>query len=323
MRNFWLAGLTMAMVSALTAQEPLTPEQQAEADAAKLAATRAKMAQDQAKMAQEQARRAEELARVTKDLTRVQLVGVATPVKNAPYSAEAVTESTQTLADGNRIVQRSSSMQYRDTEGRERREEAMPGLAKLAPGVEMPQMILISDPVAGVSYTLFPTRRTANKTLGARGLPASVPAAVQKAENAAREAKAGASGQINSRSESLGTQMVEGVQAQGTRVTQTIPAGQVGNERPIEVISETWFSPDLKMNVMTKHSDPRTGEQVYRLTNIVRADPLRTLFEVPVDYKLNEAPGVKLYNATPGGRGGAEVFVNPPGGRGGRGGPIQ
>jgi hypothetical protein len=111
--------------------------------------------------------------------------------------------------------------------------------------------------------------------------------------------------------------MVEGVQAQGTRVTQTIPAGQIGNERPIEVISETWYSPDLKMTVMTRHSDPRTGEQMYRLTNIVRADPLRTLFEVPVDYTLNERQEGKFIVGG-GGRGGAGDAAGA-GGRGGRG----
>jgi len=311
MRTFWLAGLTVAMISVLAAQSPQTPE--AAADAAKLATARARAAQEQARVAQE-------LAAAEKTMTRLQAIG-RTPVKNAPYSAEAVTESTQMLGDGNRIVERSSSMVYRDSEGRERREEKMAALAKLAPGVEMPQTVFISDPVAGVGYTLYPARRTATKTPGARGLPSPVPLAVQKAENAAREAKASAFGQVNSKSESLGTQMVEGVQAQGTRVTQTIPAGQIGNERPIEVISETWYSPDLKMTVMTKHNDPRTGEQVYRLTNIVRADPLRTFFEVPVDYTVKEGPGnLKLYNSSPpGGRGGADGVGNPPGGRGGRG----
>jgi hypothetical protein len=318
MRTFWLAGLTVAMVSVLTAQEPLTPEQQAEADARK-----AKLAERQAELAQQQAGTAEALAKLQKAVTSLQAVA-GVPVKNAPYSAEAVTESTQTLADGNRIVERSSSMLYRDSEGRERREENMAALAKLAPGVEMPQTILISDPVAGVGYTLYPARRTATKVPGARGLSSSVPVAVRKAETAANEAKAAASGPVSAKSESLGTQMIEGVQAQGTRVTQTIPAGQIGNERPIEVISETWYSPDLKMTVMTRHSDPRTGEQVYRLTNIVRADPLRTLFEVPVDYTVDEGgPVFKGGVAGGGGRGGADVIVTPPGGRGGRGGPIQ
>jgi hypothetical protein len=311
MRTFWLAGLTLAMISVLAAQSPQTPEQAA-ADAAKLAA--------RAKVAQEQARRDQELAATEKALTRLQAIGRA-PVKNAPYSAEAVTESTQTLADGNRIVERSSSMLYRDSEGRERREETRSALAKLAPGVEMPQTVFISDPVAGVGYTLYPARRTATKVPGARGLSSPVPLAVQKAENAAREAKASAFGQVNSKSESLGTQMIEGVQAQGTRVTQTIPAGQIGNERPIEVISETWYSPDLKMTVMSKHDDPRTGEQVYRLTNIVRADPLRTLFEVPVDYTLNERQEGKFIIGG-GGRGGADGAAGA-GGRGPGPGAIQ
>ena len=87
--------------------------------------------------------------------------------------------------------------------------------------------------------------------------------------------------------EDLGTQVVEGVVATGTRTTTTIPAGTNGNEQPI--VSEQWFSPDLKVLVMTKHNDPRTGETTYRLTNIVQTEPARSLFEVPADYTLKDS----------------------------------
>jgi TonB family protein len=86
--------------------------------------------------------------------------------------------------------------------------------------------------------------------------------------------------------ESLGKQTIEGVEAEGTRTTVTFPAGMMGNERPINIVSERWYSPELQTVVMTKHSDPRFGETSYRLTNINRSEPARTLFEVPSDYTL-------------------------------------
>ena len=88
--------------------------------------------------------------------------------------------------------------------------------------------------------------------------------------------------------EALGKRVIEGVEAEGTRSTMTIPAGQVGNELPIQVVSESWFSAELQAVVMSKHSDPRMGETVYRLTGINRSEQPRSLFEVPADYKVEE-----------------------------------
>jgi hypothetical protein len=91
--------------------------------------------------------------------------------------------------------------------------------------------------------------------------------------------------------ESLGTQNIGGVQADGKRVTETIPAGAIGNEREINVVNETWYSPELQTVVMSKYSDPRTGDVVYTLTNINRSEPDPALFQVPADYKMKEEPG--------------------------------
>jgi hypothetical protein len=93
------------------------------------------------------------------------------------------------------------------------------------------------------------------------------------------------------KAESLGKRNVEGVIAEGTRTTITIPAGEMGNDRPIEIVSERWLSPELQTVVMTRHNDPRFGETTYRLTNIVRAEPPRSLFEVPPDYQVKEVKG--------------------------------
>lgn len=98
----------------------------------------------------------------------------------------------------------------------------------------------------------------------------------------------------NTRKESLGKQTFEGVEAEGTRYTTTIAAGEVGNEQPIYVVSEKWYSPELQTVVMSKDSDPRTGENTYRLTNINRSEPAHSLFEVPSDYTLKETVGPNM-----------------------------
>ena len=89
----------------------------------------------------------------------------------------------------------------------------------------------------------------------------------------------------NPLTESLGQQTIEGLTADGTRATETIETGAVGNDRPIHVVYETWISPDLQTVVTTKHSDPRTGEETFRLTNLHRGEPAANLFVVPADYK--------------------------------------
>jgi hypothetical protein len=232
-----------------------------------------------------------------------------TPVKNAPYSAEAVTQTTQTLADGNRIARNSSSMIYRDSEGRERRELSL-GMVFVNGIQSTPaQTIFISDPVAGVNYTLDTKNHTAMKMPPPPPLPRGVPgdnvmfktmgvggAMIPNVIGAPQVMIYRTGGSVNSsdqpapKVEQLGTMNVEGVQAEGTRTTVTIPAGQIGNEQPIQIVSERWYSPELKVAVLAKHSDPQIGQTEYRLTNISRAEPLPSLFQVPPDYVLKDSP---------------------------------
>jgi hypothetical protein len=86
--------------------------------------------------------------------------------------------------------------------------------------------------------------------------------------------------------ENLGDEVIDGIHATGTRVTTTIPAGKMGNEQPILVTSESWYSPELKATVMTKHSDPWAGELKTQFTNVNTAEPDASLFTVPSDYKV-------------------------------------
>jgi TonB family protein len=349
-------------------------------------------------------------------------------VRGAPYSAEAISESVQILADGNRITRTSKASLYRDSEGRTRRDQALNHIGPWATADEPSQTIFINDPVAGANYVLNPRTRTAQKMSNVfhfkRTLPdgenapegdapraqvftrsegGSSGSAVVVTSNAAKPINAGASlpgkaikkvqpkyppiakaagaqgpvsvqivineagdvesakavaghpllqqaavdaarewrfsptklsgnpvkvagtisfvfalpkedeppagammirtpapsgvapegeGRVKPVTESLGKQTIEGVEAEGTRTTVTFPAGAIGNERPINIVSERWYSPELQTVVMTKHSDPRFGETTYRLTNINRSEPARTLFEVPSDYtlKTEQAP---------------------------------
>ena len=86
--------------------------------------------------------------------------------------------------------------------------------------------------------------------------------------------------------EPLGKQHLEGVECEGTRETTTIPAGEMGNELPINIITESWYSPELQVTVLRKFNDPRYGEDVFRLTNINRTEPSKDLFTVPSDYTV-------------------------------------
>jgi hypothetical protein len=210
-------------------------------------------------------------------------------VKNAPFSADVVTETSHTLADGNHIRQTLNLKVYRDGEGRTRREQAV-RLNGLAPDANMQQMVFINDPVAGVAYSLNARERTGIKSQRGGAERGPGPRAPENAAGAeARGMGRRAAGDQNWKTESLGRQTIEGLPAEGRRTTITIPAGQAGNELPIHIVIENWYSPDLQTTVLSKHSDPRNGETVTRLLNISRAEPAHALFEAPADYKLSEA----------------------------------
>ena len=226
-------------------------------------------------------------------------------IKNAPYSADIVTESTQNLVDGNHIHQSTTAKFYRDSEGRTRSEQSV-NLNGLAANTNLPQVVFINDPVAGVNYALNTKDRTATKatltphTRGTRGggppsdqaqagPPWRGPGGPGPGPNGAGPGPRphGFNSQ-NVKTESLGTKTIEGVQAEGTRTTMTIPAGQMGNELPIQIVTESWYSAELHTEVLYRHTDPRMGDTVRKLANVSRSEPSRTLFEAPPDYKVTE-----------------------------------
>jgi hypothetical protein len=237
-------------------------------------------------------------------------------VKNAPYAADIVTESTQTLADGNHIRQSTTGKVYRDSEGRTRSEQSV-NLNGLAANANMPPMVFINDPVAGLNYALNTKDRTAVKSNWmprGRGGPGGPPPNQTQANGTqangaqadgarvAQRRQRGASDpnrNPNVRTESLGRQTIEGVQADGRRTTVTIPVGQMGNELPIQSVTEVWYSAELHTEVLYKHSDPRMGDIVRKLANVSRGEPSRTMFEAPADYKVTESAG-RMQHGGPG-----------------------
>ena len=221
-------------------------------------------------------------------------------VKGAPYSGEATTETQQVLADGNRITRRNASTMYRDSEGRTRREMTLGAIGPWAAPGGARQTVFINDPVAGVNYVLDPTERTVRKMTrrerpmrGGETAPAGA-AGPGEGGGIQRARIAAAANRPQPRTESLGKRMIEGVEAEGTRLTLTLPAGEIGNERPIEIVTERWYSPDLKTIVLSRRSDPRMGETTYKLTNIRRTEPLRSLFEAPPEYTVKEGPPFEM-----------------------------
>jgi hypothetical protein len=221
-------------------------------------------------------------------------------VKGAPYSADSVTEMTQTLADGNKIVRTTRGSVARDGEGRTRREQMLGALGPFM-AEKAPRAVFVNDPVAGVHYVLELDEKIARKMpappmfKGAAGahhvmrFQKRVVVNGAEVENVEEERIGPAAGE-QPKSESLGEKTIEGVTAEGTRTVITIPAGRIGNERPLAIVSERWYSPQLQAIVMSSHSDPRYGETVFRLTNITRDEPDASLFTVPADFTVKQGP---------------------------------
>jgi hypothetical protein len=213
-------------------------------------------------------------------------------VKGAPYQAEAVTEFVQVLSDGNRVVRRTSVSVARDGNGRTRREQALTAIGPLVHADGEARLVFIHDPVAGVSYVLDPDRHEARKLErppSAGRFPSGDHTRSGHEDHGAPFAGADRWAERRgpeTQTESLGTQTQEGFEAEGTRTTATIPAGAFGNEKPIQVVSERWYSPELKVVVMSRTHDPRFGDTTFRLADIRRGEPDKSLFEVPAGYTV-------------------------------------
>jgi hypothetical protein len=197
-------------------------------------------------------------------------------VTGAPYSAQVITEHTETLADGNLIDQKNSVTVYRDGQGRTRREQTLSAIGPYSAQGNPPQVIFINDPVAGVSYVLDPVSKTAQKfTLPP---PHAGPASAVPFQR----------GGSSANSVSLGSQTMQGLLVQGTQYTRTIPAGRMGNAQPIQIVTTRWFSSQLSIAVQTQTIDPMHGKTTTNVSNINATEPDASLFQLPSDYTLQQ-----------------------------------
>jgi hypothetical protein len=208
---------------------------------------------------------------------------VATIV-GAPYSAVEVRTSQQVLAAGNTIQREEKTNVFRDAQGRVRRETTSTGTDG-----QPETHVTISDPVAGVVYELDAKNKVAYSRPARFLTPLETATAERRRTLGAGESSAETD--ANVKRETLAAQSMHGIMATGTRVTRTVPAGTIGNAQAMEIVRETWISDELKVPVMIKVSDPRTGTTVIELTNINRSQPDPSLFQVPSDYKVWKGPG--------------------------------
>ena len=237
-----------------------------------------------------------------------------TVVKGKPYSADTSTETVQTLADSTRIAHRTVSKFYRDSEGRTRREQTFGNVDPEHPSPHEVK-VFIDDPVSGTSLVLDPGSKTLEKLQRIRNLAALQRDDAEGAQMMLKMVKdsetngQAASGKVffnsdhlsnpgdgmlvisdenrNIVKEDLGTRNIEGVDCTGTRQISTIPAGAIGNDKPISIVTETWFSEAIGAVVESISDDPRYGKTTYQLTNLQLSEPPRSMFEPPANYKVH------------------------------------
>jgi len=205
-------------------------------------------------------------------------------VTGAPYSADVSNQVVQTLTDGNTIQRTTTGHVARDSQGRTYSQETITGGPL---GQNGPRTItFINDPVGGYAYVLNASTKTAIRR-AIKTPPAGEPPAGRSFDRGPGRSRGDSANVVTN---DLGTQNIGGVSAQGKSVTHTIPAQAVGNAQPIVSTNETWYSPDLQILVLAKRNDPRMGQSTYSLTNIQRTEPPATLFQVPSDYTVKDAP---------------------------------
>ncbi len=201
-------------------------------------------------------------------------------IKDRPFRAEMVVETDRRLADGNSLHRKSTAMFYRDQNGRLREERTVEHPGKRDQQTLVDTTVSISDPEKGIHYFLITSMKV--------GFRMQEPVAFLKEMESRRTTPWTPQPAQNFTSQVLGNQMIEGLQCEGRLDTVTIPAGSTGNSFPIEIVTERWYSADLQINLIVKHSDPRSGETTIRLTNVILDEPQKALFEIPLDYEIRE-----------------------------------
>jgi hypothetical protein len=208
-------------------------------------------------------------------------------LKGVPFSADITNVFTRALADGNHINRETHGKTFRDSEGRTRRENEFD-----LPNGSKRVSVTINDPVQHVMIMLDPQAKTATVQHfkehlmpipnGDRPSVASAPPPPAAARTLER--------QHSFERVSLGTKEIEGFTVTGFRMSTTIEPGRIGNEKPITTVNESWFSEDLKINLLTKRDDPQNGQSTMTMSNIHTGEPDPLLFQIPEDYTVKDNP---------------------------------
>ncbi len=197
-------------------------------------------------------------------------------VIDKPFSADTVIEDIRRLYDGSTVTKTTKGAFYRDSAGRTRREQPfeMVGGFSIVNENNKPQTLVFINDFAQKTQYFFDL---GNKIARKIGIGPNGPRDDPQTPNDAK-------------SDSLGTKTIEGISVEGTRITFELPTGQIGNDKPIQVVTENWYSPELKVIVMSRHLDPVSGEHIFRLVNIRRSEPAASLFAVPAGFKVENPP---------------------------------
>jgi hypothetical protein len=221
-------------------------------------------------------------------------------IAGEPFSAEEESERSQVLADGTHVSQNTQLHLYRDSQGRTRSETLPARLQE----TRAPVFVHIYDPVAKVRYMLDVQRQVAHvMPVPGENRPRLEPAQSDATDQPQTRAQrvpvqirtsqtttdpADETPRIRVSHASLGTQTFEGIEARGLQTTRTIPVGAEGNDRPIEIVCENWESPELKLMMLSKCTDPLHGDHTTRVVSIDRSEPDPSLFQVPPDFKIED-----------------------------------
>jgi hypothetical protein len=214
------------------------------------------------------------------------------PIKAAPFSGSYAAESKQVLTDGTTIATTQNGKVARDGEGRTYCETTT--TRGPSSGSRSFTLINIQDPVSGTQIALLQGTHTARKYERTQPMTAdsgtveanSITAGATTARLRAPLAKSTSPGV---QKEDLGVESIEGIPVRHYRETQTVPVGDVGNDRELTIVSEFWYSKELRLNLKSTRTDPRSDEETIALSDISRAEPPLAMFEVPADYTVVES----------------------------------
>lgn len=208
-----------------------------------------------------------------------------TPVR-IPYSLVQMHTQVQTLSNGVQITSRQEMREWHDADGRTRTE------ARIERNGEMElQSASINDPVARENIILYPRAHVAQVTRYPEPhVTASQPRPIDKAFNEAMKAEFQPQPQRTppheNKTEELGTTVILGECAQGTRWTNIVPAGELGNDGEIRAVQENWFSPRLGIQLRFVLDDPRMGHIENEVTELDLENPDPSVFQPPPDYHV-------------------------------------